>query len=304
MAGLRVCQRFSWSGGPGCPFFIDSGAKPPYTSPMNDSKASDNPAPTRMVRQPAVPFIAVKIGADKTYAVRRHSHDTLSVGIVEQGSSTILCEPLEFSLSPGTAVLIPPGTIHLCQPDDPERFRFKMIYIDPAWLDTALGISPATLVPATSRLDKKTLDNIRAFLEGFSTGDAFLDETHALEFVGDLLTRHFNITWVEKGPDLPDDRMDRVKAVLDQGFSDDIQLDDLTDLAGMSKYTLVRQFKARYQITPHAYVVNQRINLAKDLLRKGTSVAQTAVTCGFFDQSHFIKAFKHFTGIRPTDYSA
>ncbi|MBU3953186.1 MAG: helix-turn-helix transcriptional regulator [Proteobacteria bacterium] len=55
-------------------------------------------------------------------------------------------------------------------------------------------------------------------------------------------------------------------------------------------------------MSPHAYLINQRINHAKQLLLEGRTVADSAAACGFFDQSHFVKTFRQYMGIAPINY--
>jgi mannose-6-phosphate isomerase-like protein (cupin superfamily) len=86
---------------------------------------------THILRHKDLPFMEIKSGADEAYSVRKHSHTELSFGFVEHGSSKILCQPLEFDLKVNDAILIPPEIIHLCQPRDANKFRFKMLFADP-----------------------------------------------------------------------------------------------------------------------------------------------------------------------------
>ncbi len=129
-----------------------------------------------------------------------------------------------------------------------------------------------------------------------------LEETNAIFFLEHLLFNTFSLNTVADKSHPDKGTMDKVKSFLDREFTRDIQLDDLETLTGKSKFSILRQFKKHWKIPPHAYVINKRVLLAKAMLRKGSSVADTAVSCGFFDQSHFVKTFKNFVGVNPVDY--
>ncbi|MGH8464494.1 MAG: helix-turn-helix transcriptional regulator, partial [Pseudomonas sp.] len=81
-----------------------------------------------------------------------------------------------------------------------------------------------------------------------------------------------------------------------------LPLAELAALAGMGRYQLIRAFRAATGLTPHAYQLNQRVNLARRWLRGGTPVAEIAYRLGFADQSHFQRVFKAHTGITPGVY--
>ncbi|WP_084681221.1 AraC family ligand binding domain-containing protein [Desulfospira joergensenii] len=96
---------------------------------------------TRIIRNRHLPFMEIKTGAETAYSVKKHSHEELSLGFVEKGSSTILCRSLELKLQIDDVVLIPPRTVHLCQPSDPDLFRFTMVFLDPHWLQKSFGLT-------------------------------------------------------------------------------------------------------------------------------------------------------------------
>ena len=262
---------------------------------------------TRIHRSTTLPFVEVKTGAGLTYPVRRHSHNTLSFGFVEKGSSKIICRPLEFNMSGDQVIMIPPDTIHLCQPEEPAKFTFRILYLDPEWIKATFGIETHAVSPATATLSGEDKRQKKLFFDAFETlrdrpGDRMRAETKTIFFLEHLLFRTFRLdTLGDTSP--PDKRgMEKVKNFLDREFTRDIQLDDLETLTGMSRFSILRQFKKHWQLPPHAYVINKRILLAKQMLRKGSRVADTAVACGFFDQSHFVKTFKNFVGVNPVDY--
>ncbi|WP_414584052.1 helix-turn-helix domain-containing protein [Scytonema sp. PCC 10023] len=83
----------------------------------------------------------------------------------------------------------------------------------------------------------------------------------------------------------------------------DIQLADLAELLGMSRYYFVRLFKQSMGVTPYQYVLQQRIERAKMLLKhRETAISDISLECGFANQSHFTKHFRQFTGMTPKAY--
>src|SRR3546814_7161241 len=76
-------------------------------------------------------------------------------------------------------------------------------------------------------------------------------------------------------------------------------LSDLAQLAGMSRYQLIRAFRSTTGMTPHAWQLNQRVNLAREWIREGEGIADVAYRLGFADQAHFPRVFKAHTGITP-----
>jgi AraC-like DNA-binding protein len=92
------------------------------------------------------------------------------------------------------------------------------------------------------------------------------------------------------------------KKYLDTHFQETIDLDRLARISGTSKYHLLRLFKHYFGITPRQYLINKRIEAAKNLLRKGTSVADTCYAIGFESVHSFSRLFKAKTGMPPSAY--
>ncbi|MDJ0696592.1 AraC family transcriptional regulator [Mastigocoleus sp. MO_188.B34] len=83
----------------------------------------------------------------------------------------------------------------------------------------------------------------------------------------------------------------------------EIRLSGLATMVDMSKYYFLKLFKQSMGITPHQYVIKQRIEKAKQLLRQDKlSVIEVAAECGFSNQSHFAKVFHKNVGITPRAY--
>ena len=90
---------------------------------------------------------------------------------------------------------------------------------------------------------------------------------------------------------------------IQKNFANNITIDKIAKELFMSKTTFQRYFKQVANISPINYLTQQRINASKDMLTStNKSIAGIAVTCGFFDASHFIRNFKQNEGISPTEY--
>jgi AraC-like DNA-binding protein len=70
-------------------------------------------------------------------------------------------------------------------------------------------------------------------------------------------------------------------------------------MAGLSKFQLLRRFEKAFGLTPHAWLLQQRAERARGLIRSGAGLAQVAAACGFADQSHMTRLFARQFGFTP-----
>ncbi len=80
----------------------------------------------------------------------------------------------------------------------------------------------------------------------------------------------------------------------------DLTLAEIAGAAHMSPYHFSRLFKESMGLTPHRYVIERRVQRAKELLRGTTlPIAEISLLCGFANQSHLTRHFKRLTGVTP-----
>jgi AraC family transcriptional regulator len=102
---------------------------------------------------------------------------------------------------------------------------------------------------------------------------------------------------------LPSRLMHRVRAYVDAHLADEIRLQDLADLACMSTGHFLRGFRVASGTTPYHYVLEQRLQRARSLLRATAQpVSRIAVECGFKTLSHLSSKFHGRFGISPTRF--
>lgn len=99
-------------------------------------------------------------------------------------------------------------------------------------------------------------------------------------------------------------RVETAVAYMSEHFAEDITLRSLARHAGVSESYLGRIFKSVTGKAPVDYLIDIRINKAKDLLQDGASVSETARTAGFHDVYYFSRAFKKREGLSPTAFRA
>lgn len=80
----------------------------------------------------------------------------------------------------------------------------------------------------------------------------------------------------------------------------EFDLDILASNANMSKFHFLRVFKNELGITPHNFIINERVNKAIKLIKNGVSLSQASMQAGFSDQSHFTRNFKKLYGYTPS----
>lgn len=102
-----------------------------------------------------------------------------------------------------------------------------------------------------------------------------------------------------------DDRIRAVEAFLQARYADDINNEQLAELACMSERTFLRRFKAATGRVPAAYLQAVRIEAAKAMLELETAPVQVvAEKVGYGDVSFFRSLFKRETGMTPAEYRA
>ena len=97
-------------------------------------------------------------------------------------------------------------------------------------------------------------------------------------------------------------RLVNAKLYIDDHFSSNIDLDNISEQAHFSKFHFIRLFKSVYGLTPKNYLIKVRIEHAKKLLATGHSVADTGFMVGLESATSFTGMFKKITGTTPSHY--
>lgn len=113
------------------------------------------------------------------------------------------------------------------------------------------------------------------------------------------ITRIKSICFANKGQI---DTVIGTRHYINNNFDKELNLDLLSYIRFTSKYHLLRLFKRYYGQTPKQYLIDKRIERAKELLSKGTNVTETCFSIGFDCPSSFSTLFKSRVGLTPTAF--
>jgi AraC family transcriptional regulator len=98
-------------------------------------------------------------------------------------------------------------------------------------------------------------------------------------------------------------RLRRIKELIQAKMGDDLSLDDMAQSVGLSTAHFARMFRKSTGETPHQFVLRQRIERAKTMLRAPDArVLDVAVASGFKTQQHFAQVFRGVCRVSPTEY--
>ncbi|MDP4092790.1 MAG: AraC family transcriptional regulator [Bacillota bacterium] len=90
---------------------------------------------------------------------------------------------------------------------------------------------------------------------------------------------------------------------LKEQYNSEFSLSEVSGIAGLSPYHFIRVFRAQMGKTPYEYLLDTKIEKAKELLSlKNKSITEICTSCGFNNPSHFSYVFRKKTGLSPSEY--
>jgi AraC family transcriptional regulator len=141
-------------------------------------------------------------------------------------------------------------------------------------------------------------------IAGFPSGRLFLDSIEqaiAAALVDDFEGQNRSVRKLRGG--LGPARLRLVKEVVHAKMEDELTLAEMAQLAELSPAHFSRMFRKSTGETPHQFVLRQRVERAKQMLREAEMrVLDVAVACGFKTQQHFARVFRRICGASPTEY--
>ncbi|BFH17437.1 AraC family transcriptional regulator [Paenibacillus melissococcoides] len=258
-------------------------------------------------RDDALPFLEVKRCHKNDLSYQKHFHEEYSIGLIDEGETHAWCDGVLWRVETGRMISFPPLILHACQPANNAQWKYKMLFIKPEWFaqlelpDINRLHIPFLLEKEKNKACSKLLNRTMGALT--RNGSPLEIETALIEMMHKLVSKHASDLTHEPYGMLEPKYVNLIKEYIHAHYTDRITLETLEQKAGISRYHLIRMFKKSTHVPPHAYQNLLRINHAKKELKNRRPIAEIAVDTGFYDQSHFAKAFAKIVGATPQTYA-
>lgn len=164
--------------------------------------------------------------------------------------------------------------------------------------------SQANVYFANSAL-RSTLEKMQWALAGVTPADAMYLESLCLVAVSELcvVQKESLVAAAKPAGRLARSHEQRIAEYVEANLGKDIGLNDLAQLAGLSRFHFLRAFRKTTEETPYQYLLRRRIARAQTMLQNGNmSITEIASAVGFRDSTRFIKAFRKMVGVTPGRY--
>ncbi|OON40751.1 AraC family transcriptional regulator [Izhakiella australiensis] len=242
------------------------------------------------------------------HAYDPHFHDSYLVGVTEQGVQQFHSRRQRHRSRPGTSFLLEPGDLHDGDAIDEQGFTYRMLYLAPQWLQAEMANIWQDKLPAgelqfaaTLAQDKRLAAAVFHACQTFFDDESALIKEAGLQQLLTNLVRHqrwFSPQRVAAAPRLAY----ALRDYLCDNLAENITLQQAAHALQADRFRLTRAFQAEFGLSPHAWLIQKRLNAARQMLACGMQPAAVAFQTGFADQSHLGRWFRRAFQLTPARY--
>lgn len=235
-----------------------------------------------------------------------HFHEYYVIGFVEGGIRHLWCKNQEYDISAGDLILFNPRDNHCCGPVDGQLLDYRAVNIQPDVMQQSVKeITGKAFMPRFTQNVVYRSDIAR------SVGDLYdailrhasrFEKEESLFFLLEQVLQEYACAFNEDDISHPDAQIQALCTYMEDHFSENISLDELTSMTTFGKSYLLRSFTKQVGVSPYRYLQTIRLDKAKRFLEQGIAPVDAAAMAGFSDQSHFTNFFKEFIGLTPRQY--
>ena len=258
---------------------------------------------TKVFTDTKLPFIELRYSNSNAH-YKKHFHATFSIGVNKEGVSIYTNSDKNYTLDKNMISIMNPNAVHSCNSCSEVLNEYYMMYLDKDWckdIQKSINDEVEEFVHVKEHIleDKNAYEEFLNLCEYLFSQNSYLDkEDELIKF----LMKFFSLYIEQDTDEVVESKFEEIVAYLDENYTENISLDELSQMFDLNSFYIIRLFKSQMNLTPRSYLLNVKINRAKEFLKKGYSIVDTALECGFFDQSHFHKNFVKIVATTPNEY--
>jgi len=246
------------------------------------------------------------VAAESKDSFARHSHEHYGVGVVLKGAQQSASGRGQVEAMAGDVITVNPGEVHDGAALGGTARTWRMLYFDPDVMAAYAGEIGNGLHPLEMKFpvlsDQAAAANCMALYRA-ATEPMPLAGLHCDSLILSLLAELL-IERPKHEPCPAPQTIQRTIARIDDAPTENHSLEQLGLASGLSRFQVLRAFRRATGFTPHAYILQRRVDLARRLIRTCLELADVAVASGFADQSHMTRCFTQRFGLTPGAYAA
>jgi AraC-like DNA-binding protein len=226
-----------------------------------------------------------------------HRHDVYTLGLTMRGVQCFNYRGAARQSLPGELVVLHPDELHDGHPGTPDGFGYRALTIEPGAISAVL---PGQVLPFIASGQTSDARLKRAVKAALADTDEPLDPLRETDIVYEIAVAML-VASGQAAPSTPIDTgaTERARRYIHNHLDEPVLMADLETEAGQDRWQLSRDFRRLHGTSPYRYLVMRRLDAARDRIARGEDFAQTAIACGFNDQSHMTRHFKSAHGLSP-----
>lgn len=239
-------------------------------------------------------------------AFGKHWHDSFGFGLMDEGGQVSASGRGPVQALAGQIITTNPGEVHDGVPLEHQARRWRMVYLAPQTLAELVGSTGTTATELTrpvlnDPLLHAAIDHLFRRWDvptpaGGHTGQERLQAEERLTQVCGLLVQRHGSQPMANAQHAP---LQVIQECLLDQMDAPPTLAALAELAGLSRFQLVRQFAHAHGLPPFAWLQQHRVHHARTLIAQGMGLSEAALVSGFADQSHLNRSFMRYLGFTP-----
>ena len=257
-----------------------------------------------------LPGLVISAATLTEFHFQPHYHLDYHIGLVTQGTHHQKVQHKVLDLIPGKICLMPPGEVHDGAGRHKATRHLKTLRVPAELVQAALLDSQdreTHLQLAPSLIEQPTHSNtflqlIQAFDPSQYASQLHKDSlwTNALS---NLLFAAEQKSQTQEISDLTNQQIQSIRDYCEANLSSKISLNNLAELCELTRFQFIRRFQKQTGLAPHAWLMRLRLERAcAQLATPNAMITDIAADVGFYDQSHFNRAFKQAFGVAPSSY--